>query len=86
MSTVTISQLRHRRHEHLRAAEQGERVVVLARDQPIAAIVPYVDDESLKLRRPAAGAPALHEIPLPPPFDLGFDVVDLLLEDRQAGR
>lgn len=86
MSAVRIADLKSRLSHHLRAVQRGDRVIVLAHDRPIATIVPYREDDSFQVRRPASGAPALQDVPLPPPLDLDVDIVDLLLEERQVGR
>jgi plasmid stabilization system protein ParE len=40
----------------------------------------------LTLRRPAAGSPGMHSVPLPPPLPGRIDVVAILLEERQSER
>ncbi|MGH9360893.1 MAG: hypothetical protein ACRD2T_03190 [Thermoanaerobaculia bacterium] len=55
--------------------------------KPIVRGVPYgLNAEPLTIRKPRSDAPKLQEVPLPPPLDLGFDIVDLLLEERAGGR
>ena len=82
MDAVGIAELKARLSQHLRSVRQGHRVTVMDRDQPIAVIVPYQRDEPLKVCKPAPDAPALQDVPLPPPLDLDLDIVDLLLEER----
>lgn len=87
MPTVRIADLKARLSEYLRAVRRGHTVTVLDRETPIARIVPYADDAStLRVRRPRAGAPALHRVPLPPRLRVKGDVVGLLLEERQPHR
>ena len=59
---------------------EGEGIPVSAR------IVPVAPEEELHVRPPRPDAPALHEVALPAPLELGIDVVDVLLEERQRGR
>ena len=87
MAAVRITELRDRLSQHLRTVQRGETLTVLDHDRPIATIAPYRGEaDSLQVRKPAAGAPALQEVPLPPPLDLDVDIVDLLLEERQSRR
>jgi antitoxin (DNA-binding transcriptional repressor) of toxin-antitoxin stability system len=80
---VRIAELKSQLSSHLRAVRRGKTITVLDRDTPIARILPYRDEiEPLRSRGPEPGAPPLGKVPLPPPLDLGFDVVDILLEDR----
>ena len=84
MKAVGIAELKAKLSEHLRYVRSGESITVLDRQTPVARIVPYdaVAPGPLQVRRPDPNAPRLSEIPLPPPVDLDFDAVDLLLEDR----
>ena len=41
---------------------------------------------SLRIRKPAAGAPLPNRVPLPQPLELTIDIVGLLLEERQNQR
>lgn len=86
MSGVGIAELKARLSHHLRAVRNGHAVTVMDRDRPVAKIVPYEREEALRVRKPAPDAPALQDIPLPPPLDLDVDIVDLLLEERQTDR
>ena len=43
-------------------------------------------DEALKIREPAHPNATLRDVVLPPPLRIDLDVVDLLLEERQAER
>ncbi len=87
MSAVGIAELKAKLSLHLRKVRQGHTVTVMDRNQPIATIVPHQPrDESFQVRQPAPEAPGLHDIPLPPPLDLGVDVVELLMAERQIDR
>ena len=83
MPEVRIAQLKSRLSEYLRAVRQGERVVVMDRDTPIAQIVPFNDRSRLRIRKRAPGVPPLNKVKLPKPLKLDLDVVDLLMEERQ---
>ncbi len=86
MNAVGIAELKAKLSQHLRLVRRGHRVTVMDREQPIAIIVPYDRDQTLQVRKPDPDAPALQDVPLPPPLDVGIDIVDLLLEERQGDR
>ncbi len=85
MKAVRIAELKARLSAYLRAVRRGETVTILDRETPIARIVPYTGASArLEVRRPGANAPALHDVPLPPPLRVAVDTVALLLEERRA--
>lgn len=82
MIRVKIAELRDALSRHLRAVERGETVEVMHRDRPVARIVPVgrgADLESTHARRPFTEIRGKRY----PPAELGYDIVDLLLEDRR---
>ena len=82
MKQVRIAELKSHLSQYLRAVRAGETVAVMDRDTPIAQIVPVREAAVIKIRKPRGKLP-LNRIPLPKALKLDFDVVDLLLEDRQ---
>jgi prevent-host-death family protein len=87
MKTVRIADLKARLSKHLRGVRSGHPLTVMDRETPIARIVPYeAGSDALVVRRPAPDAPPLQEVKLPPPLRLRRDIVQVLLEDRSAGR
>jgi len=87
MDTVRIAQLKSRLSEYLRRVRRGHPLMVMDRETPIARIVPYEQDPGpIVVRRPAADAPALQDVPLPPPLPLRRDIVELLVDERRDGR
>lgn len=86
MRQVRISELKSRLSEHLRAVRSGETISVLDRETPIAEIVPVGNRPTLRIRKPAPGTPPPNRVPLLEPLKLNFDIVDLLLEERQGSR
>ncbi|KPK64947.1 MAG: hypothetical protein AMS21_06025 [Gemmatimonas sp. SG8_38_2] len=80
---VRVAELKARLSAYLRRVRAGETITVLDRDTPIARLVPVDAAAPLSVRRSRG---RLHDLPLPPPLTLGVDVVDLLLEERQADR
>ncbi len=86
MTEVRIAELKARLSEYLRRVRRGHALTVLDRDTPVARVVPYVEQEPLRVREPLARYPSLREVPLPPPLPLDLDVVDLLMEERQGDR
>ena len=60
---------------------------MLDRQTPVARLVPYgAEPSGLVVQRPLPGAPRIQDVKLPAPVKLDFDVVDLLLEERQGDR
>ena len=86
MKQVRIAALKARLSEYLRAVRNGETIAVLDRETPVAHIIPVRQSRALRVRKPAPGALPLHRVPLPKPAKLKIDIVDLLLEERQAHR
>jgi antitoxin (DNA-binding transcriptional repressor) of toxin-antitoxin stability system len=87
MSMVGIAELKSKLSEHLRKVRAGRSLTILDRKTPIARLVPWRPGVAdLRMRRPAANAPKLQRVPLPPPLELRGDVVDLLMDERQRGR
>jgi len=80
---VRVAELKARLSAYLRKVRDGETITVLDRDTPIARLVPLGTGAPLSVR-PARGR--LHEVRLPPPLALQWDVVDLLAEERQGER
>ncbi len=86
MKQVRIAELKARLSEFLRGVQAGESIAVLDRNTAIAQIVPIRGRTGLRIRKPAAGAPAPNKVPLPKLTHLKIDVVALLLEERQSHR
>jgi prevent-host-death family protein len=86
MKTVKIAELKARLSEFLRIVQTGESIAVLDRNRPVARIVPMVEGRGLRVRKPVPGSLKLNKVPLPKPAQLGVDVLDFLLEERQPGR
>ena len=86
MRTVRIAELKARLSEYLRAVRRGETISVLDRETRVAEIVPVRSPRALRIRKPAAGAPAPNRVPLPKPSTSKIDVVQVLLETRQSHR
>lgn len=82
MKEVKISDLKDHLSEHLRAVENGAEVIVTDRGRPIARIVPLpTPSRRIRLRpatKPFSDVRDLKHEPVE-----GFDIVDLLLEDRR---
>lgn len=79
---VKVSELKAKLSAYLARVRGGATVTVCDRRTPIAKLVPFDDDRGgLEVREPidAGGLPAASRIPLRKPFD----VVALLLEDRE---
>jgi prevent-host-death family protein len=86
MREVRIAELKARLSEYLRIVRGGETISVLDRETPVARIVPVTERVALRVRKPAPGAPTPNRVRLPKPANLGIDIVDLLLEERQGHR
>jgi prevent-host-death family protein len=86
MRQVRIAQLKSHLSEYLRAVRRGETISVLDRETPVARIVPAGQRPVLRTRKPAPGVPPPNRVPLPQPLGVKFDVVQLLLDERQGRR
>ena len=80
---VRVAELKARLSAYLRRVRGGESITVLDRDTPIAQLVPLATHAPLVVR-PSRGR--LHDVQLPRPLALETDVLELLLEERQAER
>lgn len=84
---IGVADLKARLSEYLRAVKKGHTLTIADRDEPIARIVPYASTSGrLVVRERLQHYRTLGDIPLPPPANLDFDVVDVLLEDRERER
>jgi prevent-host-death family protein len=86
MRETRIAELKAHLSEYLHAVRRGETITVLDRTTPVARIVPVREADSLRIRKPAPGTPPPNRVPLREVSELGVDIVDLLLEDRQGHR
>jgi prevent-host-death family protein len=86
MKEVRIAELKSRLSEYIRAVRNGETISVLDRDTPVAQIVPVRERIALRIRKPAPGTPPPNRVRLPKPLKLDIDILDVLLEERQAHR
>ena len=86
MKAVRIAELKARLSEYLRAVRRGETIAVLDRETRVAEIVPVRAANTLRVRKPAPGAPAPNRVPLPKRSTSTIDVVQVLLETRQSHR
>jgi prevent-host-death family protein len=86
MKQVRIADLKSRLSEYLRAVRRGETIAVLDRDTPVAHITPVRDRATLRIRKPAGGAPPPNRVRIPKPLRTTIDIVTLLLEERQGHR
>lgn len=86
MKQVRIAELKSKLSEFLRTVQRGETIAVLDRETAIAQIVPIRERPGLRIRKPASGSPAPNRVVLPKAAQLEFDVLELLLEERQSHR
>lgn len=87
MKEVGIAELKARLSEYLRRVRAGDGLIVLDRSTPIARIVPWAQPATpLRVRGPKRPSTRPCDVRLPRPASLERDVVELLLEDRAAGR
>ena len=83
---VRIAEFKARLSEYLRAVRRGSTLTVLDRDTPIARVVPYEEGAPLRVRAPAGRYRRVGDVPMPSPLAVPGDIVELLLEERQAER
>ncbi len=82
MTEVKISELKDHLSEHLRAVEKGAEVIVTDRGRPIARIVPLAN-QTRRIRLIPAKKPFSEVRDVKHEPVTGFDIVDLLVEDRR---
>jgi prevent-host-death family protein len=92
MKTSNISYLRNHLSEVLNCVREGESVLVLDRNKPVARLVPFSSGEASMTRRMRelqqsgllAHRPDLEPVPLPPPIGLErpVDLSRIIMEDR----
>jgi prevent-host-death family protein len=86
MKQVGIAELKSRLSEYLRVVQAGESIAVLDRNRAVAHIVPILERPGLRIRRPAADSPKPNKVSLPRASQSKFDVLAMLLEERQNHR
>jgi antitoxin (DNA-binding transcriptional repressor) of toxin-antitoxin stability system len=87
MKAVKIASLKAQLSRHLREVRAGQIVTVLDREQPVARLVPIDDVDDVVVTRPAANAPPIGRVRIPPSRKrLAIDVVGLLVKDRRRSR
>lgn len=83
MNRIGIAELKARLSEQLRKVRNGQTIIVMDRDTPIARLIPYESSEpAIVIHGPRVHYATLGDIPVPPPVTLDVDVVDVLLEGR----
>jgi prevent-host-death family protein len=83
MTRVKIADLKNNLSRYLRAVEDGDTVEILHRDRPIARIVPIGPRQRIGTLPPKRPFSEIREKRYPPAGRPGFDIVELLLEDRR---
>jgi len=87
MINIKIADLKAHLSEHLRRVRGGEVLTILDRTTPIAQVVPFEGPPAtLRVRHPLRKSKRLQAVRLPPRIRLEYDIVDLLMEERQAER
>jgi len=86
MKQVGIAELKSKLSEFLRIVQGGESIAVLDRNRAVAHIVPILERPGLRIRKPASDSPKPNKVSLPEPTHQKFDVLELLLEERQSHR
>ncbi len=69
MKTVKISEFKAHIREELRRVRNGERIVILDRDKPVAEVVPYEATPARIIVRPPRGPRTLPTIAAKTNFD-----------------
>ncbi|MDZ4803668.1 MAG: type II toxin-antitoxin system prevent-host-death family antitoxin [Candidatus Eisenbacteria bacterium] len=85
MIRIGIAGLKARLSEHLKKVRNGETVIVMDRDRPVAQIVPYDHDglpNDLIVDPPKVKYRTLGDIPKPPPIEFTGNILELLAEER----
>lgn len=82
MARIRIADLESRLSEHLRAVRSGRSLTILDGDTPIARIVPWTEDNLLRIRPPRPEAPRLSQLRLPLPC--GFPAISSIFCAKSA--
>lgn len=83
MKRVGVAELKDQLSKHLRAVEAGEVIEVTDRERPIARIVPVEPSTPrIEFIEPTRSFAEIRDR-VYSPLNLGFDIVELLLEDRR---
>jgi len=85
MKRVKISDLKAHLSQYLQEVRDGETIVVCDRERPVAQLGPLENAEPILVIRGSQDPEGMRKLleERPPPM-LGFDVVDMLREDRDA--
>ena len=75
---MNISRFKRNISAELKAVSEGERLVILNRDQPMAEVIPYEDKSGLLIREPkcSLGFPKVNIV-------IDSDPLTYLMEDRE---
>lgn len=78
MKMMNISRFKRNISAELKAVSEGERLVILNRDQPMAEVIPYEDKSGLLIREPkrSLGFPKVNIV-------IDSDPLTYLMEDRE---
>ena len=83
MIKIGVAELKARLSEHLKKVRQGETVIVMDRDRPVASIVPYSPPRvELTVHPPKVVYKTLGDIPDGPPIEFTGDILEALAEER----
>ncbi len=78
MKTTNISQFKTHIGQVLRSVREGEQIVIMDRDIPVARVIPYADSESQLIARRPTRALEFRKLG----FTVSGDPVEYLREDR----
>jgi prevent-host-death family protein len=78
VKTIKISDFKKHISEELRRVRNGDRVVILDRDKPVAEVIPYGQSSRRLVVRPPRGPRSLPAVK----FKTSVDPLTFLLEDR----
>ena len=77
MKTLKISYFKAHLSQQLREVRNGERIIIMDRDKPVAEVVPIDSERKLTLRHPSRKLAYKKRA-----FTIDVDPLDVLLEDR----
>jgi len=78
VKTLKISEFKKHISEELRRVRNGDRIVILDRDKPVAEVIPYEHSSKRLAVRPPRGPRTLPTVNI----KTNVDPLDYLLEDR----
>jgi antitoxin (DNA-binding transcriptional repressor) of toxin-antitoxin stability system len=77
VKTLNISYFKTHISQELRSVRDGERIIIMDRDIPVAEVIPHREESKLRVRQPTSKL-SLRTLS----FEVDTDPLEVLMEDR----